>query len=207
MDGCPQLSPKRCFNYTLFCRTVTGTKFYSLIISIKTKAMKTQSLNIYILNDDLTVGNKLRYYITKKFGNICNVSLFSEKEPFYKSLNSKANVVIVDDYMYNPSVENGRNVLEIVETVKQRSSDAQIIVLSSDSDIETAVNAIKMGASDFLPNKYGAWTKLHKTISKVVFYPIHFISREFNVSKFVAIFTMVFLTMLVLITIVLKTFY
>ena len=169
--------------------------------------MKTQSLNVYILNDDLTVGNKLRYYITKKFGNICNVSLFSEKEPFYKSLNNTANVIIVDDYMYNPTVQNGRNVLEIVEAVKQRTSDAQIIVLSSDSDIETAVNAIKMGASDFLPNKYGAWRKLYRTISKIVYYPIHFISREFKVSKFVAIFTMVFITMLVLVTIVLKTRY
>jgi DNA-binding NtrC family response regulator len=167
--------------------------------------MKTQSLNVYILNDDLTIGNKLRYYIAKKFGKICNVSLFSEKEPFYKSLNRKANVVIVDDFLYNPTIQNGENVLEIVETVKERASEAQIIVLSSDHDIETAVNSIKMGASHFLPNTHGAWKRLYLAISKIALYPVHFISREFKVSRFVAIFTMVFITMLVLISVVLNT--
>ncbi len=103
-------------------------------------------------------------------------------------------MVVVDDYLYDSNTKTNADVVDIVKRVKQQCNTTEVVVLSSDEDIETAVNAMKVGAKGFIPNQYGAWSKLQRTVYHIASFPIRFIVKEFGVTKFVAIFIMTFLS-------------
>ena len=45
----------------------------------------------------------------------------------------------------------------LVKKQKEKNDTTEVIVLSSEEDTETNINAIKVGAKEYIPNKYGAW--------------------------------------------------
>jgi len=156
--------------------------------------MKSQTLNVFILNDDIKIADKLKHFLEKRFGHMMNVSLFFNSESFFNKLTSNVDLVVVDDYLYDSNTKTNADVVDIVKRVKAKCTTTEVVVLSSDEDIETAVNAMKVGAQGFIPNQYGAWSKLQSTIYNIAAAPIRFIVREFGVTKFVAIFILTFLS-------------
>lgn len=166
--------------------------------------MKSQTLNVFILNDDIRIADKLKHFLEKRFGHMMNVSLFFNSESFFSKLTNNVDLVVVDDYLYDANTKTNADVVDIVKKVKAKCTTTEVVVLSSDEDIETAVNAINMGAKGFIPNRYGAWSKLQYLVYHIASSPIRFIVKEFGVSKFVAIFIMTFLTVGVVVLIALK---
>jgi len=166
--------------------------------------MKTQTLNVFILNDNATIADKLKSFLTRRFGERLNVSLFSTSETFFNKLDKSIDLVVLDDYLYDEVTNTGSNVTELVKKVKEMNDRAEVIILSSEEGVEATVNAMRFNADGKIyPNKKGAWSKVHLALYKIANYPISFLVNEFRVSKFVAIFTMTFLTMAVVVLITL----
>ena len=157
--------------------------------------MKTQTLNVFILNDNATIADKLKSFLIRRFGNKLNISLFSTSETFFNQLNPNVDLVVLDDYLYDEITNTGANVTELVNKVKEMNNRAEVIVLSSEEGVEAKVNSMKFNSHEIIPNKHGAWSKIHLSLYKIASYPISFLINEFKVTKFVAIFLMTFLTM------------
>jgi response regulator RpfG family c-di-GMP phosphodiesterase len=151
--------------------------------------MKTQALNVFILNDNTTIADKLKQFLIRRFGNKLNISLFSTSENFFNQLNKNVDLVVLDDYLYDEVTHSGADVTALVKKIKELNDKAEVIVLSSEAD------SPELGSHAIIPNKRGAWSKVHLALYKIANYPISFLVNEFKVSKFVAIFTMTFLTM------------
>lgn len=68
-------------------------------------------------------------------------------------------------------------------------------MLSNNNDIDLAIESLKNGATDYVIKGPSSWNKVAALIKRVLMAPIRLIVREFEVSKFMAIFLMTFTTM------------
>jgi DNA-binding NtrC family response regulator len=164
--------------------------------------MKTHALNVYILNDDVLVAGKLRRYLMKRFGDLLTVSLYFNSNSCLKMLNKKVDLVVVDDYLE----EGFRSTpgVEIVKRVKEKSPKSEVIILSSNEDVGTAVEAMKNGARDYIRNEMGAWDQLRYIIDQRIKQPIKILVAEFGVNIFMLLFLTTFLSVGLVVWLVLK---
>lgn len=61
---------------------------------------------------------------------------------------------------YNPDIVlldikmPGRNGMDILQEIKRKGIETQVVMLTSDDSVETAVKAMKLGASDYLTKPF-----------------------------------------------------
>lgn len=156
--------------------------------------MKAQSLNVFILNDDVMVAGKLRRYLKKRFGDKLNISLFFNSRSCLRMLNGQVDLVVVDDYLQE-STHSGIPGLDMLQKVKERDPHTEVVILSSDEDVATAVEAMKMGARSYIRNDRSAWQQILSIIDQTIQQPIRYLIAEYGVNVFMAVFFTVFAAM------------
>ena len=156
--------------------------------------MKTQSLNVFILNDDVMVAGKLRRYLKKRFGDRLNISLFFNSKSCLRMLNGQVHLVVVDDYLQE-TVHSGIPGIDMLQRVKQKDPNTEVIILSSDEDVATAVEAMKMGARDYIRNDRSAWQRILTIIDQTIQQPMRYLIAEYGVNVFMMVFFSTFITM------------
>jgi DNA-binding NtrC family response regulator len=162
--------------------------------------METQGLNLFIVDDNVSMVTALKQYLQKRFGDALRIYTFYNGESCLKKINKDTDIVILDYYM------DGKNGLETLKSIKEINPKTEVILLSSNEDIGTAIESFKEGAVDYIVKGPSSWKKLTDLINHFFTAPIRMIVREFGVSKFTAIFLMTFITIGVVVIVVLKFF-
>jgi FixJ family two-component response regulator len=115
-----------------------------LLIFIKTKAMKKIKNDlIYIVDDDKTLNNMICMFLDSK--GFKRVKGFYNGDDMIKELSDKESIIIIQDYDLP-----GMNGLDILKKVKPAYKNVDFIFLSGQSRIEVALDAIKLGAFDYI---------------------------------------------------------
>lgn len=105
--------------------------------------MKTNRLlKIFILEDDRWYGAMLEHHLSLNPGY--QVSKFENEHAFFKALIDTPDVVTLD---YSLTEMDGSQVLK---KIKQINPQIEVIVISGQKDIATAVNLLKAGAFDYI---------------------------------------------------------
>lgn len=156
--------------------------------------METQSLNVFILNDDVMVAGKLRRYLKKRFGDRLNISLFFSSSSCLRMLNGNVHLVVVDDYLKTSS-NTGIAGIDMLHKIKEKDPNAEVVILSSDEDVALAVDAFKFGARNYIRNDRGAWSQLFSIIDQTIQQPIRYLIAEFGVNIFMVVFFTTFALM------------
>jgi DNA-binding NarL/FixJ family response regulator len=84
---------------------------------------------------------------------------------------------------------------EVLKKIKQINGKTEVIMLTSNGDIEIAINAFKNGATDYVVKGKNSFGKIRLLVEQIVTYPIKFLVREMKISKFLAIFLLTFIIM------------
>lgn len=153
--------------------------------------MENQTLNIYILNDNVEVAGKLRKYLRDRFGKLLNISLFFSSRSCLKMMDNHVDLVVVDDYLYE-GANRGTPGVEVLKKIKDKSPKTEVVILTSNEDIGLAVDAMKMGARDIILNKRGAWQQIRNIIDRTIQQPIRYFVAEYGVNIFVIVFFLTF---------------
>lgn len=121
--------------------------------------MAKSNFKIYILEDDEWYNKLLVHtaslnpdYIVKSFFNVSD---------FIKSLKDKPDLVTID---YRLPDGNGEDVLQ---QVKSLLPDTEVIVISEQEDIQTAISLLKKGAYDYLVKEKNIKERLLATFNNV----------------------------------------
>jgi DNA-binding NtrC family response regulator len=162
--------------------------------------MEKQGLNLYIVDDNISMVTVLKQYLQKRFGEALKISTFYNGESCLKNIKSDTDIVVLDYYM------DGKNGLETLKSIKEINPDTEVIMLSSNEDIGLAIESFKEGASDYIVKGPSAWKKLTDIVNNIFTAPIRMMVREFGVSKFTAIFLMTFITIGLVVAVVLNFF-
>ncbi|MFK8040225.1 MAG: sigma-54-dependent transcriptional regulator [Rickettsiaceae bacterium] len=106
------------------------------------------ALDVLIVDDEIDICNMIAD-IVKDEGHTTHIALNSSE--VFKKISTKVPSVIILDVWLQGSELDGLGILEIV---KKRYPLMPIIVISGHGTIETAVNAIKIGAYDYIEKPF-----------------------------------------------------
>jgi DNA-binding NtrC family response regulator len=162
--------------------------------------MKTQTFNLFIVDDDLTMLSGLRNYLYGKFGNGLTISTFGSGKKALEKIDGDTNIVILD---YNLKGEDGNEVLKSIKSINPKT---EVIMLTSNEDIAIAIDSFRKGATDYIiKGKMQSWRKVYSIVLEIVTYPIRLLTKEFGINKYLAIFSTTFLAMALGVYFVLKS--
>jgi two-component system response regulator HydG len=149
--------------------------------------MEHQSINVFILNDNVEVAGKLRKYLVKRFGDLLKISLFFSSRSCLKMLNGQVDLVVLDDYLYE-GANKGTPGVDVLKKIKDKQPSTEVVILTSNEDIGMAVEAMRSGARDIIKNERGAWQRLQSIIDERIKQPIRYFVAEYGVNVFVMAF-------------------
>lgn len=156
------------------------------------------TLNLFIVDDNASLANSLQLFLETKFGNELNINTFNDGESALKMVDASTNIVILDCNL------NDMNSNVVLKKIKQINAKTEVIMLTSNADIEIAINAFKNGATDYIVKGKNSFGKIRLLVENIVTYPIKFLVREMKISKFLAIFLLTFITMGIVVLLVYK---
>jgi len=136
--------------------------------------MKTEPINLYIVDDDKLMILNLKVYLKHKFGDHINITTFEDGESCLALIDKETHVVILDYFM------TGKNGIDILKQIKTTNPKTEVIMLSSNEEMAVALEAFRAGAKDYVVKGDGYWKKIINLIGNVVSKPIRIIVRGFR---------------------------
>lgn len=104
--------------------------------------MKKEAFKIFIMEDDVWYGSMLNHYLSLNPEYV--VKRFSSPREFFARLHENPNVVTLD---YSMPDSDGA---EVLKRIKEFNKDIQVLIISGQEDVGTAINLLKNGAFDYI---------------------------------------------------------
>lgn len=102
----------------------------------------SRNLRIFILEDDTWYGSMLHHYLS--LNPDYEVRRFEKAKDFFAALYEAPDVVTLDYSM--PDMDGS----EVLKKIKEVSPSIQVIIISGQDDVGTAINLLKNGAFDYI---------------------------------------------------------
>jgi two-component system OmpR family response regulator len=134
--------------------------------------MKTQTKDyVFLVDDDEMYLKTLRQQvgIVENKGedkDEIEFRTFSSGEDCLKNLDLNPEIVVLDYYLNRNKALNG---IQVLDKIKARNPDTQVIMLSSQENLEVAVNCIKHGAFDYVIKSESAFVRTKHLLNNILF--------------------------------------
>ncbi len=106
-----------------------------------------EQAHILVIDDDTDVLHTLRIILKPHYTNIM---LESDPAQIRFLLNQKRYDVILLDMNFNTGVTTGQEGLSWLKIIKETNPEQQVVMITAYGDIKLAVEAMKLGAADFI---------------------------------------------------------
>lgn len=100
---------------------------------------------IVIIEDSRIVSELLKFDLEAHFD--CEVHCFSDSKEFFSNIDSHPDVIILDYYIGDSTIENG---LDVLKKIKAINKNIPIIIFSGQSQLKLAIDLIHAGAVDYI---------------------------------------------------------
>lgn len=144
------------------------------------------TLKVFILDDDVWYGSMLNHYLS--LNPDYDVRRFDSPQQFFQHLHEGPDVVTLDYSL--PDITGD----EVLKKIKENHPETQVIVISGQEDISTAINLLKNGAFDYIvkddDTKDRVWNALLHLkeingLRKEVEHLKEQVSRKYDYSKYI----------------------
>jgi len=119
---------------------------------------------IFIVDDDALYLKSLEIEFSQN--NDSEVKTFATGELCMESIPQKPDVIILDYYL-NSINSNAINGLQVLDKIKTSNPQIPVIMLSSQDNIEVAVNCMRHKALDYFVKSETAYMRLEKAINDI----------------------------------------
>lgn len=141
-----------------------------------------ENQNLFIVDDNPSVARELQKFLTNRFGLELTISIFIDGESLLKKIDANTKIVILD---YDLKGEKGDQLLK---SIKKINPKIEVIILSSNEDIGTAIDAFRKGAKNYIIKGENAPRKIFSLVYKIINYPVRILVERFGINKILAIF-------------------
>lgn len=146
------------------------------------KIIKMENQNLYIVDDSPSVAKELQQFLNNRFGQELTISIFNDGESLLKKIDVNTKIVILDYDL------KGEKADQLLKSIKKINAKTEVIILSSNEDIGTAIDAFRKGAKNYIIKGEKAPRKLFSLVYKILNYPVRILVERFKISKILAIF-------------------
>jgi DNA-binding NtrC family response regulator len=162
--------------------------------------MKTQGLNLFIVDADKAAGVELKKFLENRFGSTIHISVFTDGKNCLEEIESDTHLVILT---CSPDDKQG---LELLKAIKAENSLTEVAMLTEKNSIASAIESYEAGAKSIIVKDANAQNKVNNLVAAFFMAPIRIIVKESGLSQRLAIFLMTFLTigLILLIVVLLK---
>jgi len=157
--------------------------------------METQTKELFIVEADDAVVSELKHLIKAKFGASIHISTFKDGESCLNKIDDATDIVLLDHKL------NGHSGLDILKSIKDKNANTEVIVLSEHKDIEEAVELIDAGALGYLAAEESSERTLAELITYILMTPVRLLTKEFGLSKYIAMIVVTFIAVLAVVLI------
>ena len=120
------------------------------------KIYKRQAFKVFVLEDNRMFLESLKFSLSRSFDKKIELSTFSESNSLIKGMEHAPNVLVMDYHLDDDSIIEG---LELVKYVREHHPKTQIIVLTSEKRLQTALEFYKKGVSNYIKKDIGSINK------------------------------------------------
>lgn len=114
---------------------------------------------VFILDDDKWYGTMLQYFLS--LNREFKVKRFDSPTAFLEAMKEMPDVVTLD---YSMPEMSG---MEVMEKIKSYNPETEVIVVSSQEDVNIAVHFLKNGAKDYIIKNQDANDNLKNALKKI----------------------------------------
>ncbi len=123
---------------------------------------KEKNILIFLVDDDALYLKTLEVEFAQQSESI--IKTFATGEQCIENLSQNPDIIILD-YHLNGIQKNAINGIETLDRIKKINSEIPVIMLSSQDQIEVAVNCMKHLAYDYIVKSETAFIRLQKAIT------------------------------------------
>ena len=160
--------------------------------------MKTQGLNLLIIDDDPLVTSRLRNYLHKRFGVDLNITTYNRSADALKKIDKNTGIVILDTYL------EGKSDDSVFKEIKRINPKTEVIMLTKHEDIGIAIDIYREGAIGFAVKGENSRKEISSIVYDLITYPIRILVKEFGISKYLAIFLLAFVSIGICVIVAMK---
>lgn len=117
-------------------------------------------LKFFIVDDDHFCASLYEQYLKNK--NYSDVSYFQNGEECLDHLHLNPNIIFLDHNM------DDLNGFEVLKKIKRFNPNIYVVMVSGQENINTAVEALKYGAFDYLMKDGNVCDRMSETIEKII---------------------------------------
>lgn len=150
--------------------------------------MKTQKLNLFIVEDNLLLGMALEDFLIKRFGDFIKISNFLTWKSCSEKIDDKTNIVILN---HSPTNKPG---LDIMKSIKDINPGTEVIMLSAHEDVSLAIDSFRANSNDMAVKEFNSRKRIALRVKRILMAPIIIIVKELGLSERLAMFLLSFVT-------------
>ncbi|MBI1836754.1 MAG: response regulator [Flavobacteriia bacterium] len=128
--------------------------------------MKTKNkIQVFLVDDDKMFVNALKFKLNKGVENI-EISTYFDGENCLQNIDKYPLLVVLDYHLNGDNVE-AMNGMQVLDIIKKRSPFSEVIMLSSQDDIEIAMDTLRNGALDYVIKNEECYSKIKTILSQI----------------------------------------
>ncbi|MBU0486353.1 MAG: response regulator [Bacteroidetes bacterium] len=133
--------------------------------SQNTRRRTPRKKTIFIVEDNEVYAASLKAFLHTRFTDIKEIMIFSNGETCLSELRRKPGFLIIDYYL-NSHIEEAQNGLEIIKQIRAQASQTNIIVLSSQKNLDVILDAIREYDCNYVQKDEDAFNTIERTIQE-----------------------------------------
>jgi DNA-binding NtrC family response regulator len=133
--------------------------------------MKTNQLNLLILDDNSLIADPLSKYLNNRFGSRISLSTFIDADECIRNINRNSHVLILNYAMNGEDKGAGRRA-EIFKSIRKLNPKTDVTMFTSKQGVFDATLEIQKNASDYIRKKERYLQDALSMIDDTVFIPV-----------------------------------
>ncbi len=144
--------------------------------------METITQNLFIVEENPLAATNLQNFLKKRFTDTLTISTFIDGQSVLEKIDHNTSIVILDYDL------RGERADKLLIDIKNRNPNTEVIILSSDAEIGTAIDAYRNGAKGFIRKNKNQLQRIQSIVYKIVYYPVEITKRFFGLKEIFAIY-------------------